>query len=63
MTRQWRIEFEGAYSMRWSLQSNQPHCEHTVAGTSLTTTTPNPKSTVKEFRLVIRVIAGYLNYL
>jgi hypothetical protein len=29
-----------------SIQS-APHCEHTDAGTSLTTTTPNPKSTVK----------------
>ena len=29
-----------------SIQS-APHCEHTVAGTSLTTTTPKPRSTVK----------------
>ena len=31
--------------MASSIQS-APHCEHTVAGTSLTTTTPKPKSTV-----------------
>jgi len=33
-------------AMASSIQS-APHCEHTVAGTFLTTTTPNPKSVAK----------------